>query len=124
MNILVVGSINMDLVAAVDRLPRPGETVTGERLQTIPGGKGANQAVAAARLGAAASMIGRVGDDVFASQLLAALRDAGVRTEAVEAKPGVSSGAALICVDRTGQNSITVVSGANGALSPDDLKRC
>jgi ribokinase len=123
MNILVVGSINMDLVAAVDRLPQSGETVSGERLETIPGGKGANQAVAAARLGAVAHMIGRVGDDVFGPQLLSALAAAGVRTDGVESAAETSSGAALICVDRTGQNCITVVPGANGTLSPDALSK-
>lgn len=117
--IVVVGSINMDLVATSDRLPRPGETVSGTGFATAPGGKGSNQAIAAARAGGdevAVTMVGAVGDDAFADALLARLGDAGVRTELVRRATG-ASGIAQITVDGRGENTIVVVPGANGALS-------
>ncbi|WP_397571337.1 ribokinase [Schlesneria sp. T3-172] len=117
--IVVVGSINMDLVARMSRLPRPGETVLGTSFQTIPGGKGANQAVAAARLGANVMMIGCVGKDAFGDTLRRNLQDAGVNTVHVLDSPDVSSGVALIGVDDTGANSIAVVPGANALLTPE-----
>ncbi len=119
--IVVIGSLNMDLVARMARLPRPGETVHGDDFQTIPGGKGANQAVAAAKLGARVTMIGRVGDDSFGATLKQSLMEYGVSTEHVIETPGCSSGVALIGVDATGANSIVVVAGANGQLSPADV---
>ena len=121
-HIVVVGSINMDLVARMARLPRPGETVHGDDFQTIPGGKGANQAVAAARLGARVTMIGRVGDDSFGETLRRSLEEHGVSTEHVLVTKGCSSGVALIGVEATGANSITIVAGANGRLTPHDVE--
>jgi len=121
-HIVVIGSINMDLVARMARLPRPGETVQGDNFQTIPGGKGANQAVAAARLGARVTMIGRVGDDSFGKTLRRSLAEYGVSTEHVLVTEGCSSGVALIGVEATGANSITVVAGANGRLTPHDVE--
>lgn len=120
-HIVVVGSINMDLVARMTRLPRPGETLHGENFQTIPGGKGANQAVAAARLGARVTMIGRVGDDSFGETLRQSLSGFGVNVEHVLTTPRCSSGVALISVESTGANSIVVIAGANGHLSPADI---
>jgi ribokinase len=122
--IVVVGSINMDLVATMARLPRPGETVLGESFQTIPGGKGANQAVAAARLGARVVMIGRLGDDSFGKTLRHNLIADGVETSHVLDTVGCSSGVALIGVETAGANAITVVPAANGRLSADDVESC
>jgi ribokinase len=115
----VVGSINLDLVARSERFPRPGETVTGATFSEIPGGKGANQAVAAAKLGAEVTMIGCVGTDGFAELALAGLRAAGV-TAAWKEKP-VATGVALIVVDADGENTIVVAPGANGELRPEDV---
>jgi len=111
----------MDLVCRVPWLPRAGETVLGTRFAVIPGGKGANQAVAAARLGGEVHMIGRVGEDEFGRQLLAGLRANGVKADHVLATPGVASGCAAISVDDAGENSIAVVPGANGLLLPADV---
>ena len=119
--IVVVGSINMDLVARMDRLPKPGETVTGETFQTISGGKGANQAVAAARLGAHTKMIGRLGDDSFGVTLRKDLNSAGVDTNHILETPGVSCGVALIGVEQSGANAITVIPAENGRLTADDV---
>jgi ribokinase len=121
--IVVIGSLNMDLVVRGDRLPRPGETVHARDLLRLPGGKGANQAVAAARLGAEVAMIGRVGDDEFAQPLLDSLATEGIDASAVLAVPGCTTGVAVIGVDAAGRNAITVIPGANGMLSPDDLTR-
>ncbi|MFL5917183.1 MAG: ribokinase [Gaiellaceae bacterium] len=107
----VVGSINLDLVAKVERLPRPGETVSGGTLDRIPGGKGANQAVAAARLGAEVRMVGAVGRDANADEALAGLRDAGVDLAVRELE--APTGIALILVGDDGENQIVVVPGAN-----------
>lgn len=123
-NIVVVGSINMDLVARMARLPRPGETVSGIDFQTIPGGKGANQAVAAARLGASVTMIGRVGDDAFGQSLKQSLAGYGVLTDHVQSTAGCASGVALINVEASGANSIVVIPAANGRLSPADVADC
>ena len=120
--LLVVGSINLDLVASARRIPLPGETVSGNTFNTFPGGKGANQAVAAGRLGAPVSMIGRLGNDAFGTQLRASLEAAGVDTKAVEVAP-TSSGIALITTAEDGQNAIVVVPGANGELSPRELEK-
>jgi len=111
----VVGSINLDLVARVDRLPRAGETVLSRDLARFPGGKGANQAVAAARLGARVRMIGAVGEDSFAEEALAGLRDAGVELRLERA---ATTGIALILVNAAGENQIVVVAGANAHVSP------
>jgi ribokinase len=114
----VVGSINLDLVARVERLPRPGETVSGGELHRFPGGKGANQAVAAARLGARVRMVGAVGDDAFADEALAGLRDAGVE---LELERRGTTGLALILVDDRGENQIAVVPGANATVTPREV---
>jgi ribokinase len=114
--ILVVGSINVDLVAHVDRLPGRGETVAGGRLERSGGGKGANQAVAAARAGGAVSLVGAVGDDEFGDQALDELRDEGIDVSAVLRLPDVPTGVALIAVDGDGDNQIAVASGANHAI--------
>jgi len=115
----VVGSINLDLVARAERLPRPGETVTGATLARIPGGKGANQAVAAARLGASVRLVGCVGRDANAEEALAGLRAAGVEIAVAERE--APTGVALIAVDAAGENAIVVAPGANLELAPDDL---
>lgn len=118
---VVVGSINLDLVAATQRIPIAGETVAGVSFRTFPGGKGANQAVAAARLGASVTMLGKVGTDSFGSQLIGSLKESNVHTDAIGVVPG-SSGVALITTDAKGANAITVVAGANGQMSPADLE--
>jgi ribokinase len=120
--IIVVGSINLDLVAGAPRIPRSGETLTGNSFRTFFGGKGANQAVAVARLGHPAVMVGNVGDDAFGGQLKAGLQQAGVTIEAVNTVPG-ASGVAIIVTSDTGENSIVVVPGANGQLGPQQLER-
>jgi len=122
--IVVVGSMNMDLVARMQRLPRPGETVTGESFLTVPGGKGANQAVASARLGARVTMVARVGSDDFGAILRQNLISDGINTDHVFVTQECSSGVALIGVESTGANSITVIPGANGRLSVDDVNSC
>jgi ribokinase len=109
----VVGSVNLDLVARVARLPRPGETVTDASLARVPGGKGANQAVAAARLGAEVRFFGAVGEDEFADEALSGLREAGVELEVARRD---DTGIALIVVDATGENQIVVVPGANATV--------
>lgn len=121
--VVVVGSLNMDLVARSPRLPAPGETVMGETFATIPGGKGANQAVAAARLGAATAMIGCVGDDDLGRRLLAGLDADRIDRAEVRVVAGISSGVAFIVVDDDGRNGIVVVPGANAQLAPEDLAR-
>jgi ribokinase len=120
--IIVVGSVNLDLVATSDHVPLPGETLTGLEFSTYHGGKGANQAVAVARLGYPVAMIAKVGDDSFGPALRGALRDAGVDTKAVSAAKG-SSGVALINIGADGQNSIVAVPGANGRLAPKDVEK-
>jgi ribokinase len=118
--VVVVGSINIDLVANTERIPVEGETVLGSDFQTHPGGKGANQAVAVARLGYPVRMIGRLGDDAFGSQLRAQLENAGVDVSGVMTSPG-TSGVAVIVVGRSGENCIVITPGANALLSPEDL---
>jgi ribokinase len=118
----VVGSINLDLVARAQRLPRPGETVTGATFARIPGGKGANQALAAARLGAAVTMIGCVGEDGFAADALAELRSAGVDLQRLKKTASATTGVALITVDVAGENEIVVAPGANVELRPEDVE--
>jgi ribokinase len=119
----VVGSLNMDLVVFCPRRPRPGETVTGTGFATFPGGKGANQAFSAGRLGGRVSMVGRVGDDDFGSRLTASLGGAGVDTGRVFRTPGVPTGVACITVEENGENSIVIIPGANGRLTPGDIER-
>jgi ribokinase len=119
--IVIIGSINMDLVCRTPRMPRPGQTIIGSGFLTVPGGKGANQAVAVARLGGSAHMVGRVGDDDFGRQLLAGLRRNGVNTRHVAITKGVTSGVAMIIVDEAGENSIVTSAGANGRVTPADV---
>ncbi len=111
--VFVVGSINQDFVLRLERRPEPGETVTDAELSLHPGGKGANGAVAAARLGAGVAILGRVGDDPFGEELLTNLRDNGVDTSQVEAVPGVPTGSAFVTVTPDGENAIVVSPGAN-----------
>ncbi|MFF8945286.1 ribokinase [Streptomyces sp. NPDC014864] len=120
-DLLVVGSANADLVIGVERRPAAGETVLGSDLAVHPGGKGANQAVAAARLGARTALLARVGDDAHGRLLLDAQRAAGVDTAGVLAG-GAPTGVALITVDPSGDNSIVVSPGANGRLTPEDVR--
>jgi ribokinase len=110
----VVGSANLDLVARVERLPRPGETVSDAEFFTAPGGKGANQAVAAARLGARVRFVGAVGSDSFADEALAGLRESGCELDV--AAVGAPTGVAVIYVDASGENTIVVAPGANGLV--------
>ncbi|EPL03951.1 ribokinase [Pseudomonas sp. CF161] len=116
--VVVVGSLNMDLVTRAERLPRGGETLIGKSFATVPGGKGANQAVAAARLGAQVSMVGCVGDDAYGEQLRGALLAEAIDYQAVSVIEG-SSGVALIVVDDSSQNAIVIVAGANAQLAPE-----
>lgn len=120
-DLLVVGSANADLVIGVERRPAPGETVLGSDLAVHPGGKGANQAVAAARLGARTALLARVGDDDHGRLLLESQRAAGVDTDGVLVG-GAPTGVALITVDPSGDNSIVVSPGANGRLTPEDVR--
>ena len=121
MSIVVIGSLNADLVHRVPRIPAPGETVTGSDALVLPGGKGANQAVAAARLGAAVAMVGRVGFDPFGQTLLHNLKREGVDTRHVRDARGVATGRALILVDERGENAIVVSPGANARVTPADV---
>ncbi|AGA72902.1 ribokinase [Pseudomonas plecoglossicida] len=121
--VVVVGSLNMDLVARAQRLPRAGETLPGESFFTVPGGKGANQAVAVARLGGSVAMIGNVGDDDYGRQLHRALYVEGIDCQGVSTCQGVSSGVALITVDAASQNCIVIVPGGNGLLTPQSVQR-
>lgn len=120
-HVVVVGSLNMDLVVRAPRIPAPGETLLGGEFHTVPGGKGANQAVAAARLGARVSMVGRLGADDFATQLLANHEADGIDHSAVIQDASTTTGVALIVVADDGQNSIVVASGANMQVTPDDV---
>jgi len=121
--VLVVGSANMDMVVSTSRFPRPGETVLGRSFAMFPGGKGANQAVACAKLGGNVSFIGRMGRDVFRDRLFASMRSDGVKLKRVSIDPSLPTGIAVITVDRTGQNQIMVASGSNMALLPGDIDR-
>ncbi|MDP3749466.1 MAG: ribokinase [Phenylobacterium sp.] len=119
--ITVVGSVNLDLVATGKTLPAPGETVTGAVLARHPGGKGANQALAAQRLGAVVALIARVGEDAMADEALAMLAAGGVDLSGVAWDPEAPTGVALIAVSETGENQIVVASGANAAFTPERL---
>ena len=121
MSVYVLGSINLDIVTSVETIPRPGETVLASALDHFVGGKGANQAVAAARQGAPTHLIGRVGDDSAADQLTKAISAAGVHMGYVRVSPGQTSGQAFIAVAKSGENAITVALGANTDLCPDDF---
>ncbi|MGF6318800.1 ribokinase [Pseudomonas frederiksbergensis] len=120
--VVVIGSLNMDLVTRASRLPRGGETLIGESFATVSGGKGANQAVAAARLGAQVSMVGCVGNDAYGEALREALLAEQIDCQAVSTVED-SSGVALIVVDDNSQNAIVIVAGANGALTPEVIDR-
>ncbi|WP_415764815.1 ribokinase [Pseudomonas sp. ZB1P45] len=120
--VVVIGSLNMDLVTRAPRLPRGGETLIGESFATVSGGKGANQAVAAARLGAQVSMVGCVGSDAYGNELRGALLAEQIDCQAVSTVDD-SSGVALIVVDDNSQNAIVIVAGANGALTPEVIDR-
>jgi ribokinase len=116
-SIIVIGSVNLDLVATVSRLPEPGETVTGAKLNRFPGGKGANQALAAQRMGANVQLIARIGDDATADEALALLREGDVDLSACVRDDACPTGTALICVAPSGENHIVVAPGANAVLS-------
>jgi ribokinase len=116
MSVIVFGSINMDLVVRTPRFPQPGETISGSDFYTAPGGKGANQAVAAGRMQAPVYMIGRVGGDVFGQALLDSLSSNGVETSSVLIDEGQPSGVAVITVDDGAENHIIIVAGANGQV--------
>ena len=122
MAVMVLGSINLDMVARIDRVPQAGETRMAEGFQTSPGGKGANQALAAVRMGAQTHLFGMVGDDAFAMQALRFLRQDGVDLSQIGVTKEHATGLALIVVEHNGQNAITVVPGANSAVGADVLK--
>ena len=121
--VIVFGSINMDLVVKTPRLPIPGETLLGHDFFTAPGGKGANQAVAVAKLGIPTYMVGRVGKDAEGKSLLASLQTYGVSTDYVLTDTEAHSGVAVIAVEDSGQNNIIVVPGANGRVNTEDVER-
>ena len=122
-NILVVGSSNTDMIVRVPRIPGPGETILGGTFAMAAGGKGANQAVAAARAGGRVTLVARVGDDIFGERALANFEADGLDTRFIVRTPGTSTGVALINVDGRGENSISVASGANALLSVEDVIR-
>jgi ribokinase len=120
-SVLVAGSINMDIVASATRFPKPGETIAGDQVQFFPGGKGANQAVAAAKSGAATALIGRLGQDAFAADLKDFLAAQGVDLGQVRVTPDVATGVALITVSAA-ENTIVVIPGANGRVAAADVE--
>ena len=122
-NIVVVGSSNTDMIIQLDRIPRPGETILGGKFTTAAGGKGANQAVGAARAGGAVTFVARVGDDVFGAQAVQGFREDGIDVRLVFKDAHSPSGVALIFVAQDGENSIAVASGANGRLSATDIRK-
>ncbi|MFV9507702.1 MAG: PfkB family carbohydrate kinase, partial [Oscillochloridaceae bacterium umkhey_bin13] len=121
-HILVLGSANHDLIMSLERLPRPGETLTDGLLSQAWGGKGANAAVGAARAGGSVQFVGCVGDDTQGAELMAALQEAGVDTTAVRQVSGVATGSAMILLDAAGSNMIAVAPGANAHLRPEDVQ--
>ena len=121
--ILVVGSSNTDMVIKTLHFPSPGETILGGRFLMNAGGKGANQAVAAARLGGVVTFVGKIGDDIFGKQAVQQLEDEGINVDFVAVDHGNPSGVAMITVDRKGENSIVVAPGSNGTLSPEDFNK-
>ena len=120
--VIVLGSLNMDLVVTTDRLPTPGETLKGRAFATYPGGKGANQAVGAARLGCDVSMMGRVGDDDFGQSLINILAMENVDTSGISLDSSEKTGIAIICVDSNGENTIVAVYGANMACGSQEIE--
>lgn len=122
-NILVIGSLNMDFMLEVDHIPLPGETILGKEVSFIPGGKGANQAYTLGKLERNIQMIGAVGDDDFGNRLIQNLQNAGVGTSGIEKKTGVTSGQAFIHVSKDGENSITVIQGANQKITKQWIKK-
>lgn len=122
-DIVVIGSLNMDMVVQVDRRPERGETLLGTHFFMSPGGKGANQAYAAGKLGASVALIGLVGDDMFADQLLANLQQAGVDTSLIGRVSDEATGVAFITVDKDGDNSIVVAPGANSRVTPEFIRK-
>ncbi|HEX9029583.1 MAG TPA: ribokinase [Anaerolineales bacterium] len=122
-SLTIVGSLNMDLVVRAGHLPASGETILGRDFRTIPGGKGANQAVSAARLGGKVQMVGRVGQDSNGEILRSNLKAEGIVVDFVETDPALPSGVALITLDEAGNNTIVVASGANMAIAPQDVSR-
>lgn len=122
-DIVVVGSLNMDLVVKAPRIPVAGETIHGEDLHTIPGGKGANQAAAAVKLGSNVALVGRVGDDAFGPRLIDNLKQLGVNTNHVRIDAEAATGTAIIIVNEGGENSIVVSPGANGRVTKEDIDR-
>ncbi|HUS81027.1 MAG TPA: ribokinase [Armatimonadota bacterium] len=121
-DVVVLGSLNVDLVVRTERMPRPGETVLGDQFGTVPGGKGANQAAAAARLGARVEMVGCLGDDPFGPTLRNNLQALGVGTARVRTVAATATGIAMIVVDAHGENSIVVAPGANAAMTAEDVQ--
>jgi ribokinase len=121
--ILVIGSCNTDMVIKSDRLPIPGETIIGGTFLMNPGGKGANQAVAAARQGGNVTFISKTGNDVFGKQSVELYKSEGINTDYIFSDPKLPSGVALIMVDSHGENCIVVASGANGTLTPTDIEK-
>ena len=121
--ILVIGSSNTDMVVKTSRFPQPGETIIGGEFFLFPGGKGANQAVAAARMGGQVDLIAKVGQDIFGQQAIEGFAHEGINVAYVMSDPKLASGVALITVDASGENEIVVAPGANAALMPSDLER-
>jgi ribokinase len=121
--IVVIGSSNTDMIIRLDRIPRPGETLLGGEFITAAGGKGANQAVAAARAGGEVTLVARVGQDMFGDQAIAGFARDGINVDYVLRDPEAPSGVALIFVAKNGENSIAVAGGANGHLSPADVRK-
>ncbi|MEM5439811.1 ribokinase [Paraburkholderia diazotrophica] len=122
-HVTVVGSLNMDLVARAPRMPQPGETLAGHAFAQVPGGKGGNQAVAAARLGAQVAMLGCIGADANGAQLRAGLEAEGIDCTALETSATAPTGVALIIVDDGSQNAIVIIAGSNGEVTPDTVAR-
>jgi ribokinase len=122
-NILVIGSLNTDMVVRTEKIPVPGETVLGKDFFMNTGGKGANQAVAASRLGGNVSFIGKIGNDIFGERCLQSLKEEGIETSFVEIDDNIPSGIAIIAVDKQGENSIVVAPGSNYKLSTDDIEK-
>ena len=122
-NIIVIGSCNTDMVIKADRLPVPGETIIGGSFMMNPGGKGANQAVAAARLKGNVHFIAKTGNDLFGKRSIEQYEDEGIHVENIYSDLTLPSGVALIMVDMNGENSIAIASGANGSLSPEDIRK-
>ena len=120
--ILVAGSSNTDMVIRTKKFPKPGETILGGKFFMNPGGKGANQAVAAARLGGSVTFVGKIGDDIFGKQAVQLLEDEGINVGNVVSDPDTPSGVAMITVDENGENSIVVAPGSNGTLNHADIK--